>query len=127
MLAHHGIATSYDNTKTFTTQATITQFRYANPHPRLYFDIKDQQGNAAHWSGEIASSPGQLTEAGWGRKRSEAALPPGTVITITLWPSRVGMDAHVGLVQQIVNSAGETVLGTIALNPAGEDPAPKTR
>jgi hypothetical protein len=68
-----------------------------------------------------------LTEAGWGRKRSEAALAPGTVITITLWPSRVGMDAHVGLVQQIVNSAGETVLGTIALNPAGEDPAPKTR
>jgi len=67
---------------------------------------------------EIAPSPAQLTEAGWGRKRSETALAPGTVITIALWPSRAGMDAHAGLVQKLVNSAGETVLGTIALNPA---------
>jgi hypothetical protein len=125
LLAHHGTATSYDNTKTFTTQATVTEFRYANPHPQLYFDVKDEQGNVAHWSGEIAPNPAQLIQVGWGRKRSEAALSPGTVITITLSPSRVGMDAHVGLVQKIVNSAGETVLGTIALNPGGGEPAPK--
>lgn len=127
MLAHHGIANSYDTTKAFTTRATVTGFRYANPHPQIYFDIKDEQGNCAHWSGEIAPNPAQLIQAGWGRKRSEAALAPGTVITITLWPSRAGMDAHVGLVQKIVNSAGRTVLGTIALNSADEDPAPTNR
>ena len=125
LIAHHGAATSYDNSKTFTTQATVTEFRYANPHPQLYFDVKDDQGNVAHWSGEIAPNPAQLIQAGWGRKRSEAALAPGTVITITLWPSRVGMDAHVGLVQKIVNSGGELVLGTIASNSSGGDPAPK--
>jgi hypothetical protein len=125
LLAHHGTATSYDNSKTFTTQATVTEFRYANPHPQLYFDVKDDQGNVAHWSGEIAPNPAQLIQVGWGRKRSEAALAPGTVITITLSPSRVGMDAHVGLVQKIVSSAGEIVLGTIALNPGGGEPAPK--
>ena len=125
ILAHHGTATSYDNTKTFTTQATVTEFRYANPHPQLYFDVKDEQGNVAHWSSEIAPNPAQLIQGGWGRKRSEAALAPGTVITITLSPSRVGMDAHVGLVQKVVSSAGEVVLGTIALNPGGGDPAPK--
>ncbi len=125
LLAHHGTATSYDNTKTFTTQATVTEFRYANPHPQLYFDVKDEQGNVAHWSGEIAPNPAQLIQNGWGRKRSEAALAPGTAITITLSPSRVGMDAHVGLVQKIVNSGGEIVLGTIALNPGGGEPAPK--
>jgi hypothetical protein len=124
LLAHHGTATSYDNSKTFTTQATVTEFRYANPHPQLYFDVKDEQGNVAHWSGEIAPNPAQLIQAGWGRKRSEAALAPGIVITITLSPSRVGMDAHVGLVQKIVNPAGDLVLGTITLNPSGE-PAPK--
>lgn len=125
LFAHHGTATSYDNSKTFTTQATVTEFRYANPHPQLYFDVKDEQGNVAHWSGEIAPNPAQLIQVGWGRKRSEAALAPGTVITITLSPSRVGMDAHVGLVQKIVSSSGEIVLGTIALNPGGGEPAPK--
>jgi hypothetical protein len=125
LIAHHGTATSYDNSKTFTTQATVTEFRYANPHPQLYFDVKDDQGNVARWSGEIAPNPAQLIQAGWGRKRSEAALAPGTVITITLWPSRGGTDAHVGLVQKIVNSGGKLVLGTIALNSSGGDPAPK--
>jgi hypothetical protein len=124
LFAHHGTATSYDNSKTFTTEATVTEFRYANPHPQLYFDVKDDQGNVAHWSGEIAPNPAQLIQVGWGRKRSEAALAPGTVITITISPSRV-MDAHVGLVQKIVNSGGELVLGTIALNPGGAEPAPK--
>src|SRR6202790_198396 len=127
LFAHHGTATSYDNSKTFATQATVTEFRYANPHPQLYFDVKDEQGNVAHWSGEIAPNPAQLIQYGWGRKRSEAALAPGTVITITLSPSRVGMDAHVGLVQKIVNSAGEVVLGTIALNPTDEEPSLKNR
>jgi uncharacterized protein DUF6152 len=124
LFAHHGTATSYDNSKTFTTQATVTEFRYANPHPQLYFDVKDDQGNVAHWSGEIAPNPAQLIQVGWGRKRSEAALAPGTVITITISPSRV-MDAHVGLVQKIVGGSGELVLGTIALNPGGGEPAPK--
>jgi hypothetical protein len=124
LFAHHGIATSYESSKTFTTQATVTEFRYANPHPQLYFDVKDEQGNIAHWRAEIAPNPPQLIQAGWGRKRSEAALAPGTVITITLSPSRV-MDAHVGLVQKIVNAAGDLVLGTIALNPGEGDPATK--
>jgi hypothetical protein len=125
LLAHHGTATSYDNTKTFTTLATVTEFRYANPHPQLYFDVKNEQGNVAHWRGEIAPNPAQLIQNGWGRKRSETALAPGTAITITLSPSRVGMDAHVGLVQKIINSSGEIVLGTIVLNPGGGEPAPK--
>ena len=125
LFAHHGISASYVSSKTFTTQATVTEFRYANPHPQLYFDVKDEQGDVAHWRAEIGPNPPQLIQAGWGRKRSEAALAPGTLITITILPSRV-MDAHVGMVQKIVNSRGELVLGTIALNPGGGgDPAPK--
>ena len=116
LLAHHGAATSYDNSKTFTTQATVTEFRYANPHPQLYFDVKDEHGKVAHWTGEIAPNPAQLIQIGWGLKRSAAALAPGTVITITLSPSRAGMDSHVGLVQKIVNASGDIILGTISLN-----------
>ena len=112
-LAHHGTATSYDNSKTFTAQATVTEFRYANPHPQLYFDVKDDKGTVTHWSGEIAPNPAQLVQAGWGKRKSEEALMPGTVVTLTIAPSRAG--GPVGLIQKIANSKGDIILGAIAL------------
>ena len=113
VLAHHGTGVSYDNSKAFTVKATITEFRYANPHPQLFFDVKDEKGNVVHWTGEIAPNPTQLQQDGWGRKRSEAALAPGTEVSITLAPSRLG--TPVALVQKIVNSKGEAILGAIGL------------
>ena len=113
VLAHHGTGVSYDNSKAFTVKATITEFRYANPHPQLFFDVKDEKGNVVHWTGEIAPNPSQLQQDGWGRKRSEAALAPGTEVSITLAPSRLG--TPVALVQKIVNSKGEAILGAIGL------------
>ena len=112
-LAHHGTGVSYDNSKAFTVKATVTEFRYANPHPQLFFDVKDEKGNVVHWTGEIAPNPSQLQQDGWGRKRSEAALAPGTEVSITLAPSRLG--TPVALVQKIVNSKGEAILGAIGL------------
>jgi hypothetical protein len=120
VFAHHGTGVSYDNSKAFTVKATVTEFRYANPHPQLFFDVKDEKGNVVHWTGEIAPNPSQLQQDGWGRKRSEAALAPGTEVTITLAPSRLG--TPVALVQKIVNSKGEAILGAIGLGapPAAE-------
>jgi Family of unknown function (DUF6152) len=120
LLAHHGTGVSYDASKTYNVKATVTEFRYANPHPQLFFDVKDDKGNVVHWSGEIAPNPAQLVQAGWGRKRSEAALPPGTEVTLTIAPSFAG--TPVGLVQKIVNAQGETIMGTIGL--PGPAPAP---
>jgi hypothetical protein len=119
LLAHHGTGVSYDSTKAFTVKATVTEFRYANPHPQIFFDVKDDKGNVVHWSGEIAPNPAQLVQAGWGRKRSEAALTPGTEVTLTLYPSFAG--TPVALVNKIVNAQGETILGAVALPAA---PAP---
>jgi len=113
VFAHHGTGVSYDNSKAFTVKANVTEFRYANPHPQLYFDVKDDKGEVAHWSGELAPNPAQLIQAGWGKKRSEAALTPGTEITVTIAPARAG--GTVGLVQKIVDAKGETILGAIAL------------
>src|SRR5689334_11062549 len=72
--AHHGTGVSYDASKPVTLQATVTEFRYANPHPQLYFDVTDAKGNVVHWSGEFYPNPAQLIQGGWGRKRSETAL-----------------------------------------------------
>jgi len=113
LLAHHGTGVSYDASKAYTVKATVTEFRYANPHPQLYFDVKDDKGNVVHWSGEIAPNPAQLVQVGWGRKRSEAALTAGTEVTLTIAPSFAG--TPVGLIQKIVNAQGETILGAIGL------------
>jgi hypothetical protein len=113
LLAHHGTGVSYDQTKAFTVKATVTEFKYANPHPQLYFDVKDDKGEVVHWSGEIAPNPAQLVQDGWGRKRSEAALAAGTEVTVTLAPSRLG--TPVGLINKIVNAQGESILGLTPL------------
>ena len=104
LLAHHGTGVSYDQSKAYTVKATVTEFRYANPHPQLYFDVKDDKGNVVHWSGEIAPNPAQLVQVGWGRKRSEAALTPGTVVTLMIAPSFAG--TPVAVVNNIVNEQG---------------------
>ena len=99
IFAHHGTGVSYDNSKTYTVKATVTEFRYANPHPQLFFDVKDDKGSVVHWSGEIAPNPAQLVQVGWGGKRSEAALATGTEVTLTIAPSFAG--TPVGLVTKI--------------------------
>ena len=94
LFAHHGTGVSYDNAKAFVAKATVTEFRYANPHPQLYFDVQDDKGNVEHWSGELAPNPAQLIQAGWRKKRSEAALTPGTEIMVTIVVMQFGSRAR---------------------------------
>src|SRR5262245_66086022 len=73
-LAHHGTGVSYDASSPVTMKATVTEFRYANPHPQLYFDVTDEKGSVVHWSGEFYPNPEQFILGGWGRKRPTDAL-----------------------------------------------------
>ncbi|MBV9503736.1 MAG: hypothetical protein JO323_01895 [Acidobacteriia bacterium] len=116
--AHHGTGTSYDLSKPITLEGTVTEFRYANPHPQLFFDVM-QKGEAAHWSAEFYPNPTQLQQGGWGKRRSEAALAAGTKITITLAPSRAG--TKVGAILKLLNDKGEVLLGVAGGGP-GEAP-----
>lgn len=106
--AHHGTGASYDLSNPITVQGTVTEFHYANPHPQLFFDVTDK-GEVVHWSGEFYPNPAQLIQGGWGRKRSEAALAPGTKITVTLAPARAG--TKVGAIVKLLNDKGEVLLG----------------
>ena len=121
VFAHHGSAVSYDLAQRVTTKGVVTDFKYINPHPAIFWDVTDDKGAVTHWTGEIAPNVAQLQQEGWGRKRSEAALAAGTMVTITVSPSRAG--GPVGLVQRIENAAGEAVLGEIGLG-AGAPPPP---
>jgi Family of unknown function (DUF6152) len=113
VFAHHGSAVSYDLGQKVTTKGVVTDFKYINPHPAIFWDVTDDKGNVTHWTGEIAPNVAQLQQNGWGKKRSEAALAPGTAVTVTVSPSRAG--GPVGLVQRIENAAGEAILGEIGL------------
>ena len=121
-LAHHGTSVSYDLSNPVSMSGTVTEFRYANPHPQLFFDVKDKEGNVVHWSGEFYPNPAQLIQTGWGRKRSEAALAPGTEIMITVGPARAG--GPVGAVMKLTNSKGEVLLGVAPGDTGGAPPAP---
>ena len=108
MLAHHGTNISYDRTKMWTKKAVVTEFRYANPHPQLFFDTTDEKGNVEHWGAELLPNPAQLIKNGWGKKRSEEALMPGTRITVTIAPSKAG--GTVGLLVKAVSEKGEELV-----------------
>jgi hypothetical protein len=108
--AHHGTAISYDKTKQFVTKAVITEFRYANPHPTIFFDVTDEKGKVVHWVSEMQTNISYLVRAGWNKKRSEEAMKPGTRVTLTIQPSSAGGAS--GLVMKIEDEKGqELVLG----------------
>jgi hypothetical protein len=124
--AHHGTGASYDLSHPVTFQGTVTEFHYANPHPQLFFDVTDK-GEVTHWSGEFYPNPAQLIQGGWGKRRSEAALAPGTKVTITLAPARAG--TKVGAILKLLNEKGEVLLGVAGGGPGevpqgGQPPAP---
>ena len=74
-LAHHGAAAYTD--EIITLQATITDFRYVNPHVLLYFDIENAAGQIEHWQAEM-TAPNKLSRAGW----SKSTLQIGDKLSI---------------------------------------------
>jgi hypothetical protein len=114
LLAHHGTNISYDRTKPVTLSGTVTEFRFANPHPQLYIDVKDESGKVTNWGCEIAANPYQLMLSGWNKQRSLNALKAGTAVTVTVAPSRAG--TPVGVALKIVSAQGEELLATADAN-----------
>jgi hypothetical protein len=107
-LAHHGSGISYDMEKTWTTKATVTEFRYENPHPSMFFDRVNEKGEVEHWTSELVTNPSFLVRAGWTKTRTLAALKPGTKLTLTLATARAGGLSAV--VTKLVNEKGEEIL-----------------
>ena len=47
LFAHHGTSISYEMDKTITVTGTVTEFDFSFPHPSLFFDVKDDNGNVS--------------------------------------------------------------------------------
>ena len=108
LAAHHGTNISYDRSKQFTKQATVTRFEYRNPHPQLYVDFKNDQGATESWALELLPNPAQLINNGWSRQRSLEAMKPGTPVMVTIAPSKAG--GVVGLCLRVGNMQGEELV-----------------
>jgi hypothetical protein len=103
LFAHHGTA-AYDYTKTLSEKATITGFKWANPHCQIEFDFKDDAGAVEHWNIE-AFNPAMLRRDGWTQGRE--SLKPGDEVTLSFHPAKNGM--KVGILDKAVLADG-TVL-----------------
>jgi hypothetical protein len=117
LLAHHGTGISYDSSKMFQMTGTITEFRYANPHPQLFVDVKDKDGKVVNWGLEVGPNPAGLVKAGWGKRKSEMELKPGTVVTVTVSPSKAGTPTAV--LNRVVKN-GQILDGYDFGNPGGQ-------
>ena len=116
MFAHHGTNISYDRSQAWTSKAVVTEFRYVNPHPQLFIDVKDKDGKTVNWGLEIGPNPAGLVKSGWGKKRSEEELKPGSVVTVTVSPSKAG--THTAVLNRVVKN-GTILDGYDFGNPGG--------
>src|ERR1041385_2243867 len=87
--AHHGTGISYDMNKAVNLKGVVTKFEWLNPHSQLYFDVKDKDGKTVQWAAEMRA-PGNLIAEGYTRKDLMEKLKPGTEVTVTGNPSKVG-------------------------------------
>src|SRR4029078_12057500 len=85
-LAHHGSSISYQLDKTITLEGNVTEWDYRNPHPQIYFDVKDKDGSVAHWATELLPTPLMLKNmnVGW----SLTTIKFGDRIELECNPSR---------------------------------------
>ncbi len=85
VIAHHNAASHYLLDQKITVMGVVTEFRLINPHVRIYFDVKTDDGEIQKWLGE-GNASSVLRRRGW----TDDHLKPGDVITISGSPARDG-------------------------------------
>ena len=113
--AHHGTSVTYQTSKTITLKGTAVEFAYVNPHPQLYFDVKDANGKTQKWGAEFAPTPLMMKnmKAGWTRNSIKA----GDEIVIVCNPHRVA-DATACLLKELTVNGAKMHLANVTAAPA---------
>lgn len=99
-LAHHGRAAYGDHMVTL--DATVTEFKFINPHSQIYFDVTAENGEIQKWQGEL-TAPNKLARGGW----TKTTLVPGTEIQISGRQARNG--GHSVVISEIIMPNGESI------------------
>jgi len=104
LFGHHNSAARYDKEHPVTLNGTVTEFKMVNPHARLRFDVKDENGTIVKWEVE-SGSPSGLYRRGW---RIDD-LKPGDRITVTGAPAVDGSKTME--LTKLVTPSGKELLG----------------
>ena len=83
--AHHNFAAHYQMNELVEVTGVVTEFRFVNPHVRVYFEVQDEDGSIETWMAEGDASVA-LRRTGW----TEDQLEPGDRIAVTGHPSHRG-------------------------------------
>ena len=113
LFAHHGAA-AYDMDKAVVLKnATVTRYRWINPHALLFFDVKDENGTVKQWTAETGSLSA-ISLMGWTR----TAFKPGDVVTVYIFQSKTGKP--VGRINRIEYANGTVLRDTQTGGDRGE-------
>ncbi len=119
--AHHGSSISYHTDQTITLNGTVTEWEFINPHPQLYFDVKNKDGMIEHWASELLPTPSMMRgyHAGWSRN----TIKPGDQIVLVCNPPRAE-GAKACLAKQLSVNGKDLPVGPGAPGRAGAKGAP---
>ena len=83
--AHHNFAAHYIGDEIIEHTGVVTEFRFVNPHARVYFEITNADGSNEVWMAEGDASVA-LRRSGWTPDR----IKPGDSIHVVGSPARNG-------------------------------------
>jgi hypothetical protein len=104
-LAHHAVQGQFDVEKTVTSDAVLTRIELVNPHPQVYFDVKDAKGAVVSWRIE-APAIAALRRMGLLR-----ILKVGTSYKVEYSPARNGQP--IALMRAIITADGKRYGGSL--------------
>ena len=72
--AHHAPSSVYVLSEEIEITGTVTDFRYNNPHVRIFIDVVDENGQVKNWIAE-GGTPNILLRNGWSPESFKAGDP----------------------------------------------------
>ena len=82
-VAHHAPSSVYILSSEIEVEGTVTDFRYNNPHVRIFIDVVNEDGQVENWIAE-GGTPNVLLRNGW----SPETFKPGDPIHVVGHPPR---------------------------------------
>ena len=82
-IAHHAPSSVYIMSSLIEVEGTVTDFRYNNPHVRIFIDVVNEDGEVESWIAE-GGTPNILLRNGW----SPETFKPGDPIHVAGHPPR---------------------------------------
>lgn len=76
LLAHHGFAVEFDQSKPVTLTGVVTKVEFSNPHIYFYLDVKGSDRKTVNWALE-GGPPNILHRQGW----LKDTVKPGDMLT----------------------------------------------